>query len=101
MVFNSSLSRRDALGLLSGATLALVTSRLASEQTASSLAARPVRFGADSSSYSLLTPELTEGPYYIDLEQIRRDITEGRPGVPLILRFKVVHVSTGAPSILV
>ena len=49
------------------------------------------------SSFSLLTPELTEGPNYIDLEQIRRDITEGKSGVPLRLRTKVVHVATGAP----
>jgi protocatechuate 3,4-dioxygenase beta subunit len=97
MGLKSSLSRREALGLLSGATLALATSGLSSAQTASSRAANPVPFGADSSSYSLLTPELTEGPYYIDSERIRRDITEGKPGVPLRLRIKVVHVSTGAP----
>ncbi len=46
---------------------------------------------------SVLTPELTEGPYYIDLERIRRDITEGKPGVPLKMRIKVVHVTTAAP----
>jgi protocatechuate 3,4-dioxygenase beta subunit len=97
MGFKSSLSRREALGLLSGATLALATSRLVFAQTASSPSANPVLFGADGSSYSLLTPELTEGPFYIDSERIRRDITEGKPGVPLKLRIKVVHVSTGAP----
>ena len=42
-----------------------------------------------------LSPELTEGPYYIDLERIRRDITEGKPGVPLILRIRVVDGVTG------
>lgn len=28
----------------------------------------------------VLTPEMTEGPYYIANEKVRRNITEGRPG---------------------
>jgi protocatechuate 3,4-dioxygenase beta subunit len=44
-----------------------------------------------------LTPEQEEGPYYVALEKIRKDITLGRPGVPLTLRFKVVNSSTGEP----
>jgi protocatechuate 3,4-dioxygenase beta subunit len=28
---------------------------------------------------------MTEGPYYIDGEEFRRNITEGRPGAPLTL----------------
>jgi protocatechuate 3,4-dioxygenase beta subunit len=51
----------------------------------------------DPASFSQLTPELTEGPFYIDLEKIRRDITEGKPGVPLQLRIRVLHVTSGAP----
>lgn len=42
----------------------------------------------------VLTPEQTEGPYYITGERLRRDITEGRPGVPLLLRLRVVDAST-------
>jgi protocatechuate 3,4-dioxygenase beta subunit len=45
----------------------------------------------------VLTPEQTEGPYYIAGEKLRRDITEGRPGVPLLLRLKVVDASTCRP----
>jgi protocatechuate 3,4-dioxygenase beta subunit len=45
----------------------------------------------------VLTPEQTEGPYYIPGEKLRRDITEGKPGVPLLLRLKVVDVSTCRP----
>jgi protocatechuate 3,4-dioxygenase beta subunit len=37
-----------------------------------------------------LTPEVTEGPYYLDLERVRRRITEGKAGVPLRLRLTVV-----------
>ena len=38
----------------------------------------------------LLTPETTAGPYYLDPELVRADITEGRPGAPLRLVLQVV-----------
>src|SRR3954449_7582398 len=41
----------------------------------------------------VLTPELTEGPYYVDGEKLRRDITEGKPGLALQLDLKVVNAS--------
>src|SRR5438105_5671233 len=45
----------------------------------------------------VLTPELTEGPYYIANEKVRRNITEGRPGTPLTLKTTVVNASTCKP----
>ncbi len=36
-------------------------------------------------SSCVLTPELTQGPYYLADDLIRADITEGRPGVPLTI----------------
>ena len=42
----------------------------------------------------VLTPELTEGPYYLPNEKVRRNITEGRPGTPFTLRTTVVDAST-------
>ena len=41
----------------------------------------------------VLTPEQTEGPFYVAGEKVRRNITEGRPGTPLTLRLKVVNAS--------
>jgi protocatechuate 3,4-dioxygenase beta subunit len=41
-----------------------------------------------------LTPEQEEGPYYLDLEKIRKDITEDKAGLRLDLRFKVVNANT-------
>jgi protocatechuate 3,4-dioxygenase beta subunit len=41
-----------------------------------------------------LTPEVTEGPYYLDLDKVRRNITEGKHGLRLDLRLKVVDAST-------
>jgi protocatechuate 3,4-dioxygenase beta subunit len=45
----------------------------------------------------VLAPEQTEGPYYISNEKLRRNITEGRPGTPLILKLRVVDASTCKP----
>ena len=42
----------------------------------------------------VLTPEQTEGPYYIPDERVRRNITEGKRGVPLALHPTVVDAST-------
>jgi protocatechuate 3,4-dioxygenase beta subunit len=41
-----------------------------------------------------LTPEVTEGPYYLDLHRVRRDVTAGKHGLRLDLRIKVVDAST-------
>jgi protocatechuate 3,4-dioxygenase beta subunit len=45
----------------------------------------------------VLTPEQTEGPYYIAGEKLRRNITEGRPGAPMLLRAFVVDATTCKP----
>jgi protocatechuate 3,4-dioxygenase beta subunit len=45
----------------------------------------------------VLTPELTEGPYYIAGEKVRRNITEGKPGAALELRLGVLDASTCRP----
>jgi protocatechuate 3,4-dioxygenase beta subunit len=45
----------------------------------------------------VLSPEQTEGPYYVDDAKLRRNITEGRPGVPLNLRLTVVDSTTCKP----
>ena len=45
----------------------------------------------------ILTPEQTEGPYYIAGEKLRRNITDGRPGAPMQLRAFVVDATTCQP----
>jgi protocatechuate 3,4-dioxygenase beta subunit len=53
---------------------------------------------ADAAAVScILTPEQTEGPYYIAGEKLRRNITEGRPGAALALRTYVVDATTCRP----
>ncbi|MFD9305390.1 intradiol ring-cleavage dioxygenase [Streptomyces sp. NPDC060048] len=43
----------------------------------------------------VLTAESGAGPYYLDLDRVRSDITEGRGGVPFRLELTVVRVSAG------
>ena len=45
----------------------------------------------------ILTPEQTEGPYYIPGEKFRRNITDGHPGAPMQLRTFVVDATTCRP----
>lgn len=42
---------------------------------------------------------MTEGPYYVPDEAIRRNITEGLPGTPLALHLTVVSASTCKPIV--
>jgi protocatechuate 3,4-dioxygenase beta subunit len=90
-VENAKLTRRSSLLGLTGFLLGLVGWRAAESE-----GARPA--GVASGTVScVLTPEQTEGPYYIAGEKFRRDITEGRPGVPLLLRLRVVDASSCRP----
>jgi len=44
----------------------------------------------------LLTPSASQGPFYLNLNHIRQDITQGLPGLPVILVFKVVDSNCAA-----
>ncbi|GAA2588074.1 protocatechuate dioxygenase [Streptomyces roseoviolaceus] len=44
-----------------------------------------------------LTSETTEGPYYIDADKLRRDVTEDQEGIPLTLRLKVIDSESCKP----
>jgi protocatechuate 3,4-dioxygenase beta subunit len=84
-------TRRDSLVELGG-LLAFVVGA-AGWRAASSNGAGPAAVASGELS-CVLTPEQTEGPYYIASEKVRRNITEGRPGIPLLLRARVVDAST-------
>jgi protocatechuate 3,4-dioxygenase beta subunit len=46
----------------------------------------------------VLTPEATEGPFYLDLlDKVRSDITEGNDGTPLDLKITVVDATGCSP----
>ncbi|MGW7726024.1 intradiol ring-cleavage dioxygenase [Streptomyces canus] len=44
-----------------------------------------------------LTSETVEGPYYIDADKIRRDVTEDKEGIPLLLDVRVIDSETCRP----
>ncbi|KAH7332968.1 Intradiol ring-cleavage dioxygenase [Rhizoctonia solani] len=59
---------------------------------------------ADSPTYSTIqnstcvtTPEVTEGPYYVNNELLRQDIREDQEGVNLVLDIGVMDVTTCTP----
>jgi protocatechuate 3,4-dioxygenase beta subunit len=90
-VDEAKLTRRGSLAGLAGFLLGLAGWRAGESEGAGPAA---VASGAVS---CVLTPEQTEGPYYIAGEKFRRNITEGRAGVPLLLRLRVVDASTCNP----
>jgi protocatechuate 3,4-dioxygenase beta subunit len=44
-----------------------------------------------------LTPEVTDGPYYVVGESIRKNVTEGQAGVPLYLEVQYLDITTCLP----
>jgi protocatechuate 3,4-dioxygenase beta subunit len=81
------LSRRDSLLRAGGFALAAL----------GVVGLKPPRGAAATEVSCVLAPEQTEGPYYIAGEKLRRNITEGRPGAPLLLRTFVVDAKTCRP----
>jgi protocatechuate 3,4-dioxygenase beta subunit len=90
-VDTSQLTRRGSLIRLGGFLGALLG--VGGWRAAASDGSGPAAVASGAVS-CVLTPEQTEGPYYIAGERVRRNITEGRPGTPLLLRAFVVDAST-------
>jgi protocatechuate 3,4-dioxygenase beta subunit len=83
---DARLTRRDSLIRLGGFAV-----------TAFGLGGLEVSQSDAAAVSCILTPEQTEGPYYIAGEKLRRNITDGHPGAPLMLRTFVVDASTCRP----
>ena len=83
------LNRRQALSLVAvtAAGGALMSQRAFAQEAGASADTAGLLPGAD---VCVITPEVTEGPYYFDPALDRRDITEGRPGVKTQVRLQVV-----------
>ncbi|WP_427164135.1 intradiol ring-cleavage dioxygenase [Streptomyces sp. C1-1] len=87
-------TRRSVIATLGGATLGVAALGFATTQATA--AAEPDAVARPAAA-CILTPEQTEGPYYLDLETVRKNITEGKAGVPLTLRVTVVDATSCAP----
>jgi protocatechuate 3,4-dioxygenase beta subunit len=90
MTDRERLTRRTSLLRLAGLAAAAGTGAAWKVESA---AAGP-KAVAEGLVTCVLTPELTEGPYYVAGEKIRRDITEGKPGTALLLSLTVMNAST-------
>jgi len=92
---NHPTTRRDSLVKAGGLLVAAIGAKsvLTDGAAAATEGTGPAAV-ASGAITCVLTPEMTEGPYYLPGEKVRRDITEGRPGTPLTLKLKVVNAST-------
>jgi protocatechuate 3,4-dioxygenase beta subunit len=86
---DQGVTRRRILQGLAGTGAGLAGARL----LGSPLAASPALAAASCT----LTAEQEEGPYYLDLEKIRKNITEGKSGLRLDLRITIVDSSSCDP----
>ena len=86
------LTRRGSLAKLGGAGAAAVLGWKGVE--GSSAGPKAVASGLVS---CVLSPESTEGPFFLEGDKVRRDVTEGKRGVPLTLKLTVLDVSTCKP----
>ena len=77
------MNRRKTVGVLGSLALGTVTSAWGRRALA-----QPV---------CTLTPEQIEGPFYLDQAPMREAISEGKPGVPLRLIFRVLDSASCAP----
>ena len=87
---NDHLNRRNLLAAAGGAGLAAVFGPRA-------IAFLGGESAAAATTACLLAPEVTAGPYWIKESLTRRDITEGKPGLPLVVRFTVLNARTCKP----
>jgi protocatechuate 3,4-dioxygenase beta subunit len=105
------IGRREALGAIGGVSLGALLAACGSggsersgaggaTSTTASRAATTTAAAAEPTDTSLtalfddaascsVTPEETEGPFYLEVDKIRRDITEDREGTPLRLALRV------------
>jgi protocatechuate 3,4-dioxygenase beta subunit len=94
-----SMTRRRALQLAGGLGLAALVPACA-DDGGSAAPTTTTASGTEATTVGpdcVLMPELTEGPYYLDLDLVRSDITEDRPGLPLDLRVTVVDADACEP----
>ena len=87
---DTELSRRNILKAAGGTGLAVLFGNRA-------LAFMGDEAEAATVTTCLLTPEATAGPYWVQENLTRRNVTEGKPGLPLVIRFTVLNAKTCTP----
>ena len=96
----NSLNRREALGFLGAAGLAFVGGCASPASPSETNTGSTGSTGGTNTTNCVVTPEETAGPYPDRTGMLnnqafyRRDVTEGRPGLPLTLTITVVNTRT-------
>jgi len=83
-------TRRGFLGLIPAGATALLPAHQA-------LAATENGAASSIDDACILTPQSEEGPYYLDPKLVRADIADGRPGVPLSFRLRMIEAGSCTP----
>ena len=93
------VTRRRALQWAGGLGLAAFVSACAGDRDSEgSTAPKTSASGVtEAAPDCVLMPELTEGPFYLDLDLVRNEIAQGRPGLALDLRVRVVDADACEP----
>lgn len=84
---NQRAEKRDAASVLN-------TTHLSNDTSINMDVTEQYLFGNGS---CILVPEVTQGPYYVEGEYIRKNITENEEGVPLTIDIQVIDVNTCEP----
>ncbi|WP_328977259.1 intradiol ring-cleavage dioxygenase [Streptomyces canus] len=100
---NSSITRRRALAVTGGTVaaggIAVAGYQSAFADTTDTAEATATASATSTGACMTLMSSVTEGPYYLDGALVRKDITEGKSGVPLTLRLTVVDATDGCTPV--
>jgi len=99
---NTTITRRRALAVAGGTVAAgglAATGYQSAFADDTTTATAEAAATSTSSTCMTLMSSVTEGPYYLDGALVRKDITEGKSGVPLTLRLTVVDATDGCTPV--
>jgi hypothetical protein len=102
---SASVARRHALAshLRKSRSLNLHRRSFATYNTSHEVTNSSISLGTDElalfqdTSSCILQPEVTQGPYYVNGELIRQNLTEDQDGVPLVLEIQIIDTSICEP----
>jgi len=96
LIESSALSRRTVL-MAGGAAIAATSVGLGVKDVVLAQSTPEATAPLIEAATCVLTPELTEGPYYLDGELIRQNIVEDRTGIPLRLQIAIADSTSCTP----
>jgi protocatechuate 3,4-dioxygenase beta subunit len=81
----------------SAASSGITTAAPTAAPTTTAAATTPTTAATATPGVAVLAAEMTEGPYWLDLNLVRSDIREDQPGAPFTMKLTVVDVASGKP----